>query len=302
MGGLLHSLEALPADVPGTVVGEAWVEGLGAAVPTGTHHGDGGEQGAVAGQIDAQAIGRLEVMSVDEVGILLRIDEQGVEGGFGIAESGGCHRNHTVVPAPCGGPVPVVHYPMERGFHFYLIIYRVVGEKAASTEDGGMIGATFVGKCLRGFACGVEGIEGGFGRLSHRVFICHRTLAGGVDAVLLGEGGDVLDDVVPEGEAGLALALAPFVGYGEAVAPIGQFEGLVVGDVLGDALLHGGGASQLIAACGFIECDEVGHELGGGFYLLAVFLQRFGRGVGAIHLLGEVDVMGLLPDEEGARV
>ena len=60
----MHSLEALPADVPGAVVGEAWVEGLGAAVPTGTHHGDGGEQGSVAGEIDAQAIGRLEVMAV----------------------------------------------------------------------------------------------------------------------------------------------------------------------------------------------------------------------------------------------
>lgn len=60
----MHAVETLPADVPGAVVGEAWVEGLGAAVPTGTHHGDGGEQGAIARQIDAQAVGGLEIMAI----------------------------------------------------------------------------------------------------------------------------------------------------------------------------------------------------------------------------------------------
>ena len=45
-------------------MGEAWVEGLGAAVPTGTHHGDGGEQGTIAWEIDAQAIWGLEIMAI----------------------------------------------------------------------------------------------------------------------------------------------------------------------------------------------------------------------------------------------
>lgn len=60
----MHAVETLPADVPGAVVGEAWVEGLGAAVPTGTHHGDGGEQGTIAWEIDAQAVGGLEIMAI----------------------------------------------------------------------------------------------------------------------------------------------------------------------------------------------------------------------------------------------
>ena len=119
---LLHSLQPFPTDIPFPVFWKTWIQWLGTTIPTGTHHGDGSEQGSVAGEIDAQAIGRLEVMAVDEVGILLRIDEQGVEGGFGIAETGGSHRNHTVVPAPCGLPVPIIHHPMERGFHLVFII------------------------------------------------------------------------------------------------------------------------------------------------------------------------------------
>lgn len=119
---LLHTLETLPANIPPAIVGKAGVEGLGTAIPASTHHGDGGEQGAVAWQIDAQTIGGLEIMAVDEIGILLRIDEQGVEGGLRIAETGGCHGNHAIVPAPSGGPIPMLHHPLERGLHLRLIV------------------------------------------------------------------------------------------------------------------------------------------------------------------------------------
>lgn len=50
---LLHTLETFPANIPPAIVGEAGVEGLGTAIPASTHHGDGGEQGAIAWQIDA---------------------------------------------------------------------------------------------------------------------------------------------------------------------------------------------------------------------------------------------------------
>lgn len=38
---LLHPIEAFPAHVPCTVLGEAGVVRVGAAIPAGTHHGDG---------------------------------------------------------------------------------------------------------------------------------------------------------------------------------------------------------------------------------------------------------------------
>ena len=68
-------MESLPTDIPSTVLWEAWVQHLFATVPTGTHHGDSGKQGTVAWQVDTQTVGGLEVMTVLEIGILLRVDE-----------------------------------------------------------------------------------------------------------------------------------------------------------------------------------------------------------------------------------
>ena len=40
---LLHALQPFPADIPGAILWETGVERLLATIPTGTHHGDGGE-------------------------------------------------------------------------------------------------------------------------------------------------------------------------------------------------------------------------------------------------------------------
>ncbi len=72
---LLHSLQAFPADVPFAILGEAGVVGNGAAIPAGTHHGDGDEETAIAWKIEAQAIGGLEVMAVLQIGVLLLLAE-----------------------------------------------------------------------------------------------------------------------------------------------------------------------------------------------------------------------------------
>ena len=66
-------------------MGEAGVVGQGAAVPSGAHHSYGREQGSVAWQVEAQTVWGLEVMAVLQVGVLLRVDEQGLQGYLGLA-------------------------------------------------------------------------------------------------------------------------------------------------------------------------------------------------------------------------
>ena len=62
---------------------------------------------------------------------------------------------------------------------------------------------------------------------------------GGVDAFLgYRQGRDVVDYLIPLGIAWLALTLAPLVGNVETILPIGQFEGVVIAEVLRHRLLH----------------------------------------------------------------
>ena len=54
----------------------------------------------------------------------------------------------------------------------------------------------------------------------------------------------LLDDIVPQGDAWLTLTHSPLLSHTETILPVGQLERLVVGDVLGDGLLHGLGIDK----------------------------------------------------------
>ena len=145
-------------------------------------------------------------------------------------------------------------------------------------------------------AHGVEGVE------ALQVVGLAFGQACGVDAVFLGQGSKIADDLVPLVIALLTHAFAPLLGYIEAIVPISKFKGMIEREVLRHAFLHGGGSFQIEFFCFGVIADEVGHKLGSLFYLPGIFSQRFFRGIGAIHFLGHIDVVGLLPDEERARV
>ena len=129
-----------------------------------------------------------------------------------------------------------------------------------------------------------------------------RGKACGVDAILLWEGRQVGDDVIPLGITLLALAFTPEIGNVEAILPVGQFEGMVIAEVLRHGLLHGGNSLEMEKPRLFVIADEVGHERRSSLYLFSVCLECFGRGIGTIHLFSEIDVVGVLPDEEGANI
>ena len=105
-------MESFPADIPCAVLRKAGVQYFFTTIPAGTHHSDSGEQRPIAWQVKTQTVGCLEVVAVLEVGVLLRVDKQGIESGLRVANTGGSHRHHTVVPTPCGLEVPIFHSPV----------------------------------------------------------------------------------------------------------------------------------------------------------------------------------------------
>ena len=81
---LLHPMQVLPADIPSAVLGEAWIVGDGAAIPSGAHHGDGGKQGTVARKVETETVGGLEVVTRKKIRVFGLVDEQGIDGGGGL--------------------------------------------------------------------------------------------------------------------------------------------------------------------------------------------------------------------------
>ena len=110
------------------------------------------------------------------------------------------------------------------------------------------------------------------------------------------------DDLIPLSLTGLSHTLTPLVSDREPILPIGKFERLVKRDVLRHTLLHGSTAFQTELLFFCVVADEVGHEFGSGLYLLVVFFEGLFRGGRTEHLLGQIDVMGLLPDKERTGV
>ena len=45
------------------------------------------------------------------------VGKEDVDGFVGLSESGGSHRDHAVVPSPCGVPFPMFFYPLEGCVH-----------------------------------------------------------------------------------------------------------------------------------------------------------------------------------------
>ena len=56
-------MQSFPSYVPCAIMWKAWVVEVGASVPASTHHGDGGEEGTIAGEVGTQAVCGLEVMT-----------------------------------------------------------------------------------------------------------------------------------------------------------------------------------------------------------------------------------------------
>ena len=246
-------------------------------------------------------------MAVLQVGILLRVDEQGFQGCFWLTETGGCHRRHAVVPAPGGGPVPVVHHPGQRAVGCDSIAaYGTLWQQTKGAKHGGMVVATLL---VEGFCSqnglgtsthSVEGVE------ALQVLSLADGEARGVDAVLHRQRRQVGRDVVPQSITLLALTLAPGIGHAETIAPIGQLERMVIAKVFRHRLLHGRGALEKIllfpVGNGNGHADEIGHKRCRLLHLLSILGQRGGGGVGTIHLLSHIYIMWLLPDEERAGV
>ena len=124
----------------------------------------------------------------------------------------------------------------------------------------------------------------------------------GVDAVSFRQGRHVADNDIPLGITCLSCAFTPLVGDVEAILPVSQFEGMVIGEILRHRFLHGCLALQEVTLRCFVVANEVGHELCRGFDLFSVFLEGFFCWIGTIHLLGHIDIVRLLPDEETTRV
>ena len=101
-----------------------------------------------------------------------------------------------------------------------------------------MVVAAFVSKAFLGCwlrplsAYGVKGVEG------FQLVHVPNGEPSGIDVVDCWKRGEFVDDVVPLRLAWLALTDAPCLCNAEAVLPIGQFEGVVIADVLGHTFLH----------------------------------------------------------------
>ena len=131
---------------------------------------------------------------------------------------------------------------------------------------------------------------------------CGQEEAGGVDAVGLGERGKVMDDVVPFWMARQTTTGAPLLSHLESVTPIGKLEWVVVGEIFGHGFLHGGDSLEVVEMGLGVEHSIVGHEGSCLFDLLGIAVEDVGCGLVTIDFLGHIDIMWLLPNEEGADI
>lgn len=267
LSALGHGGEVFPFDGPGAVLGEAGGVDVWRFVPAGGHHGDGDENSAVSGEIEAEAV-VLVVVAVGEVSVLGDVEEKGLDGELGFAEAGGGHGDHGIVPTP--GVLPVVGFEnVDEGLSEALVVDFGAWEHAFDSEDDGV----------------VPWIPDALG--------------GGVHVFVVGQGGEFAEDFVPVGSAFLSLADAPLLGDFESPAPIGELEGGIAGDAVVVAFLGGyDGGTEVVVACLFVEVREGCHERGGALYDLVVFLQGGLVGVGSVAELRVIDGVWLLPEEK----
>ena len=77
---------------------------------------------------------------------------------------------------------------------------------------------------------------------------------------------------------------------------------MVIRKVLLHGFLHGGDSLEVVEVSLGVLHGIVGHEVGCLFHLLGIAVEDVGRGLVTIDFLCHIDVMGLLPDEEGSYV
>ncbi len=82
--------------------------------------------------------------------------------------------------------------------------------------------------------------------------------------------------------------------------PVRELEGRI--DCLGGAegLLSGDGATEYVAVAQTVIFGKRGHEVGCLLHEVVILIQHGVVGVGAIEQLGQIDEVGLLPDQERA--
>ncbi len=205
------------------------------------------------------------------------VEEEGLDGALGVAEAGGAHGKHGIIPAPSAGPVPILPDPIEGVPHGGLI-HAGARQHAEGGGDGGMVG--FI------FGIGV-GVLGAFGE---KVF-----------AVGDGQLREAVQDLVPFFVAGQAEADAPLLGHVETPMPVDEFVSEVEGDGFVELFLCAlNGRAEDVALGGFVPKGKRGHEIGGGENHVLIFFEGGPVGMGAIVEFGHVDDVRLFPEEKGA--
>ena len=111
-----------------------------------------------------------------------------------------------------------------------------------------------------------------------------------------------LNDIVPQGHASLALALAPLLGHEQRTMPIRQLERRIDGSGGRQRLLGGNASAQHITVVQGIVFGEIGHELGRLLHQSAIFRDVAGAfKSGPPQQFCQINKVGLLPDEETAH-
>ena len=102
-----------------------------------------------------------------------------------------------------------------------------------------------------------------------------------------------------------AAPFEPLLRLGQAIAPVGEFERMVEGEILAHRLLHGSLPEEFYGPLriGGGACHGiVGHEFGGRLHKRCVSPESLFRGIGAVGFLGHIYEVRLLPDEERTGV
>lgn len=251
--------QSLVFDVPLSVAGEGIGEG---------HHGDGGKEAAVGGKIGGET-GALIDVAVGKVAIFYGIDHQGGDGKVGLVEFRGGHGGHGKIPAPAAVPLPDVDYFLNGAAHGFDV-YAIAGLHAVDSEEGRVFPIPF--------------------RVGVRQSFHHE-----IAAVILGQRGETIEDILPFGIARKVEAGAPGLGGGETETPVGEFEcGVAGGHCLGVFGNGFEGRAEDVAI--LIQGGVAGHEVGSLENDVGPIFKGFARGGIAKAKLGVIDGVGLLPD------
>ena len=199
-------------------------------------------------------------MSAHQIGVGALGHEQCIDGFLTVAQPGGTHGHHRIVPSPGLVPVPSVPNPVERFLHDGFVEESGVGQDAIGAQHGGMVAD------ILDVRIGVGGIGGS---QIQPVLMCQR------------------------------VHLHGSAGHFQRPLPVGQFERRVDGGLGRERFLCRDAAAQGIGGGSLTGglAGKVEHELGGLFNQRTETPDVRTR---ATQQFGEIDEMRLLPNEVAA--